>query len=382
MPDDLQQRIAALNRATLDLPVRRSLDDPGAQVVAWRAEPVEGGFGHGYGIFRLHGEARSDGEILPWSLILKVVGPESGSLDPSAPDYWQREVLVYQSGLLEDLPEPLAAPRCFDVDEGPNHERWLWLEDVVETEPVWSLERYGLAARHLGHFNGRYLTGRPIPSVPWLSADALEDTLALADPGIEQLRELSENPLFVDLISPEDVERALALWAERRRCLASLDRLPQTLCHNDAFRRNLLAREDRQGRAETVAIDWSRLGPAPVGKEIGWLFRGLRFVVIDIDRIPELSALIFDGYLAGLRDAGWEGDRRLARFGYTATAALSSIADKATKWSRIAARVAALPAGVEPPRLLNPGGPVQAAAAQHHLLDLGEEALRLLEALT
>lgn len=30
----------------------------------------------------------------------------------------------------------------------------------------------------------------------------------------------------------------------------------------------------------------------------------------------------------------------------------------------------------------DPGGPAQAAAAQHHLLDLGEEALRLLDALT
>jgi len=32
--------------------------------------------------------------------------------------------------------------------------------------PDWPLERYGLAARHLGQFNGRYLTGTPLPQHP------------------------------------------------------------------------------------------------------------------------------------------------------------------------------------------------------------------------
>ncbi|HEX8919379.1 MAG TPA: hypothetical protein VF898_12805 [Chloroflexota bacterium] len=31
---------------------------------------------------------------------------------------------------------------------------------------------------------------------------------------------------------------------------------------------------------------------------------------------------IFEGYLRGLREAGWRGDRRLVRFGYAASAAL------------------------------------------------------------
>jgi hypothetical protein len=107
----------------------------------------------------------------------------------------------------------------------------------------------------------------------------------------------------------------------------------------------------------------------------------LRFVEVDVARIAELDAIIFAGYLDGLRDAGWQGDARLVRFGYAATAALiSGVADPATKLPRIARRVAALSPGEEPPRLLGPG-PAQHAALQRHLLGMGEEALALLNSL-
>ena len=94
-----------------------------------------------------------------------------------------------------------------------------------------------------------------------------------------------------------------------------------------------------------------------------------------------LDAIIFAGYLDGLRDAGWHGDARLARFGYAATAAfVSGVAGPAIKFPSIARRVAALPAGEEPPRLLGPGR-AQHAALRLHLLDLGEEARALIEGL-
>ena len=38
--------------------------------------------------------------------------------------------------------------------------------------------------------------------------------------------------------------------------------------------------------------------------------------------LPELDAAAFDGYVAGLRDAGWRGDPRLVRLGCDATMAL------------------------------------------------------------
>jgi hypothetical protein len=379
--DELRGHLDALDRATITPLVRHVLEDEGAEILNWRYQPVEGGFGHAYGVYRFQGQAQTGNETHEWSLILKATGPSAGSQEPTAWDYWKREALVYQSGLLDDLPGDLVAPRCVGAIEHPGQEFWLWLEDVVESEDVWPLERYGLAARHLGQFNGAYLVGKPVPSVPWLSSSQFRQRLTMAELGIAELPRLSQNPLFERLLPGDSLERSLNLWAERQRLLARRDKLPLTLCHHDAFRRNLIARDGPDGRPQTVAIDWSEMGPGRLGEEIASLLRGLRFVAIDVDRIPELDALIFAGYVDGLRDAGWQGDSRLARFGYAATAALSAIADRAIKWPRIAQRVAALPPGAEPPRLLNPGGREQAAAEYVHLIGLGEEARALLEPL-
>ncbi len=383
MIDEFEKRLKAVDQTTLTPLVRRALENESVEVIDWHNQPLEGGFGESYGIYRFQGKARSPDEILAWSLILKATGPAIGSQEPAAWNYWKREVLIYQSGLLDDLPGDLVAPRCFGVVEYPGQEFWLWLEDIAETGAgVWPLERYGLAARHLGQFNGAYLAGKSIPKVPWLSTGQFRQRLAMAEAGVLELPRLSQHPLFEGLLPGDSVERSLRLWAERKRFLAVLDRLPHSLCHRDAFRRNLIARRGQDGREQTVALDWAMAGTGVIGQEIGPLFAAsLRFVAVDIARLSNLDAIIFAGYLDGLRDAGWRGDARLARFGYAATAALSSIADRAIKWPRIARRVAALPAGAEPPRLLNPGGPAQATAKDLHLLSLGEEAYALIDSL-
>jgi len=383
MTSEFEKRLQAVDQATLTPLVRRLLENEGAEVLNWRYQPVEGGFGHAYGVYRFQGQAQAGGKRLDWSLILKATGPAAGSQEPGASNYWKREGLAYQSGLLDDLPGDLVAPRCIGLVEYPGQESWLWLEEAIEHgDQTWPLERYALAARHLGQFNGAYLAGKPIPNVPWLSAGHFRPRLALAEPGIAELPQLNQLPIFAGLLPGDSLARSLTVWAERQRLLALLDRLPRSLCHHDAFRRNLIARTGRDGRAQTVAIDWAEMGPGVIGTEIATLFAAsLTFTVIEIDRITELDGLIFAGYVAGLRDAGWQGDSRLARFGYAATAALKSIADRAIKWPNVARRAAALPPGAEPPRLLNPGGPAQATAKDLHLINLGEEAYTLIDAI-
>ena len=66
----------------------------------------------------------------PWSLVLKVLGPAAGPDDPTHIDYWKRELLLYSSGLLDDLPAGLCAPRCYGCDEPMDGVVWLWLEHV------------------------------------------------------------------------------------------------------------------------------------------------------------------------------------------------------------------------------------------------------------
>ncbi len=378
-----EQAQLTVNPVILQPAIQQALADETATVLNWLVQVLDGGFS-GSTVQRWQGQAQTATGVQSWSLIRKVISPQTGSAQPTAWDYWQREALVYQSGVLADLPADLVAPRCFSITAQPGEEWWLWLEDMGATEDdEWPLERYGLAARHLGHFNGVYLTGRPLPPETWWGGPDLRQRLALAEPGIHELPHLRYHPLFAELLIGDRVERILHLWSERERLLTGLERLPQTLCHRDVFRRNLLARQGADGREQTVVLDWATTGPGALGEELVPLFATtLSFVAVPLERIAELDALIFAGYIAGLREAGWQGDERLVRFGFTALAALKAgVAGPATKIPQVARRAAALPPDAEPPRLLSPGGYPQAAARAHHLLTMGEEALQLLNAI-
>lgn len=372
-----------INTAILQPIVQRVLEDETTVVIDWSVQALDGGFS-GSTVQRWQGQAQTTNGVQPWSLICKVISPQTGSLEPTAWDYWQREALVYQAGVLTDLPVALVAPRCFAITEQPGETKWLWLEDMGRSEAdEWPLERYGLAAQHLGHFNGAYLTGRPLPSATWWRSADLRQRLAPAEASIDELPKLRHHPLFAELLAGDRVERTLQLWAERERLLTGLEQLPQTLCHRDAFRRNLLARRTPTGCDQTVVLDWGSAGLGVPGEELVPLFATtLSFVAVPIERIPELDALIFAGYLTGLREAGWQGDERLVRFGFTALAALKAgVADPAIKIPNVARRAAALPPDAEPPRLLSPGGYAQAAARAHYLLTMGKEALQLLDSI-
>lgn len=378
---DIPSGLDAFMLATI---LQLAFDDKPASVLTWAAQPLDGGFS-GSAVYRVQGQAQFAKQRASWSFILKILSPATGGQAPTDFDYWQREALLYQSGVLAELPPTLVAPHCFAVVEMDHNERWLWLEDMGPASEVeWPLQRYGLAARHLGQFNGAYLVGRPLPSPPWLRATDVGERLALAEPGIQELPQLRHNPAFAELLAEDRVERMLHLWHERAHLLAGLAHLPQTLCHRDAFRHNLLARHDASGRDQTVAFDWGMAGLGVLGEELVPLFAAtLSFVAVPLEQIPELDAVIFAGYVAGLRDAGWQGDERTARFGFTASAALKAgVADPAIRLPNVARRAAALPPDAEPLRLLSPGGYPQAVARAQHLLAMGEEALQLTDLLT
>lgn len=352
-------------------------------LAACSAQPLEGGFS-GSPLYRVQGQATTREGVKPWSLILKVIQPTTGSQEPWQRDYWKRELLVYQSGLLADLPGGLAAPRCWGITEQAADEFWLWLEDLgEEEETAWPLERYALAARHLGEWNGRYLGQHALPQQPWLSSTAdIQQRLALAEPGIAELPQLSRHPHLAKFLADGSLARILRLWAERQPLLTRLDQLPHTLCHRDAFRRNLRSRQGPEGQPQTVALDWAMIGIGILGEELVRLFAlTLLFFSVEIGRIAEMDALIFAGYMDGLRAAGWQGDARLVRFGFTALAALLiGVGDPAIKLPRWARHIASLPAGAEPPPLLGPSL-AHNLALQRHLLTLGDEAHTLLAAL-
>jgi len=142
-----EQRVGMVSQKTLMPLVRCALADETATVVDWSHQSLEGGFS-GSAVYRFQGQAQTADGIKPWSLILKVISPAAGWAAPADFDYWKREMLLYQSGLLADLPTDLVAPCCFDIIEYPGveypeEEVWLWLEDMGAAEDKeWALERF------------------------------------------------------------------------------------------------------------------------------------------------------------------------------------------------------------------------------------------------
>jgi hypothetical protein len=315
------QQSLTVNHSDLIGPVRRLLHSEAVTVDEWSCRRVHGGASiDGSGVYRVAGRGSDGGAPVSWSLILKVMGTAGDGLV----DLPQREKLIYQDGLLEELPGGVRTPRCLGISERPDGGDWIWLEELVDAiGPRWPLEHYGLVARQLGRFNGAYLAGRARPAMPWLSSGWLRGWTERAAPGIDALPGALEDPLVRRVYPAALAEGFLRLWAERERLFAVLDRLPQTFCHNDAFRRNLFAQRDADGQYTTALIDWSYAGTGALGTDLAPLVAAnLAFFEVAPEDAAELDRIAFAGYLDGLRDAGWDGDPRLVRFGYVAASSM------------------------------------------------------------
>jgi hypothetical protein len=318
----LSPHLALIDEATLTPLVQLALDRPASVVLTWTCETLHGGMGTGSAVYRFAGQARDQGETAPWSLILKVLWADPSRADPAHPEWWCREVEAYRSNTVESLPAGFSAPRCFAVVEQPGEGYWLWLEEVTDSVgSVWPLEHYGVVARLLGQFNGKYVTGTPLPQWPWLSQDWLRKTVELTAPALQKLHENRHHPLVRRWLNEAMQEETLALWQERERFLTLLDQLPQTLCHFDAFRRNLFTSSDSAGTTRLMAVDWTYTGQGALGVEINCLtVVGIAFFDVELAQAQALDEIVFAGYLAGLDDVGWRGDARQVRLAYTAAA--------------------------------------------------------------
>jgi hypothetical protein len=320
---DNESLLESFDETTLTPLLRRALQNDTVDVSTWGIRQVYGGAGFGAAggsaVHRVSGLAHDRGDTLDWSLILKVLYPPAALSDATDWDYWRREAHVFESGLLEDVPGGLSAPRCFGVHDQPNGQCWIWLEDLKDDiGSEWPLDHYCVVARHLGRFNGAYLTERPLPTYPWLSREWLRGAVADAAPAIDRLRHAADHPLLRRACPPRILDDFLARWDERKMVLSALDRLPHTLCHFDPFRRNLFARCGCDGRYDTVGIDWANTGIGALGWDIHILVAStLAWREIDVSRTRELDCIAFEGYLEGLKDAGWEGDPRQVRLGQT-----------------------------------------------------------------
>ncbi|HUM72085.1 MAG TPA: phosphotransferase [Chloroflexota bacterium] len=234
-------------------------------------------------------------------------------------NYWRRELLLYQSGLLETLPEGMAAPRCYGVAELPGNFALLWLEDVSDSYGnAWPLERYALTARHLGRLNGMYLSEHAAPTFPWFSRQRSRQWLTIIPP---PQTVPWEHPLVLVRYPRPEVNTFRQMLLEHEQFLSRLDLLPKTVCHGDTYPTNFMSRYLVDGQEQTVALDWALTGIEPLGDDLGQLVFGAHTNLPDARR-EDVTEMLFEQYTAGLRDSGCHVDSQLVRFGFATTAAL------------------------------------------------------------
>ncbi len=202
------------------------------------------------------------GPVRPWSKV--EYGVEADS--PSSWNCWRREADAYESGFLHDLPGRLRAPRCFASHEFEPGLVGLWLEDVDDVQAEWSMAHFTAAASNLGELGGAFLADRPVPDLPWLSRGWLRGYVGYNAPMIELLQRSADDPWIRRLFPPEDLRATVEVWDEREWCFEVLARLPQTLCHMDAFSRNLFRCSEPDGEHGTVANDCSPTGARRSGR--------------------------------------------------------------------------------------------------------------------
>ena len=326
MPQEMLLELQQLDPQIIANVARGSLNAENLELADWSVAPLrhEAVLETTGGLFRFRGHGWDGGYLRAWSAVLKLVRqPGDECLAPQELCYWRRELLAYQSGLLDALPGAVRAPRCFGILEQPPG-AWIWLEDIEEAVGQdWGLEQYQQAACRLGQLAGAYLTGAPVPQAPWLCSSLFREFYADGGWWSKFTNPASANnawqrPLVQAVYSKALQARVLRLWTEKRSYIAANERLPQVFCHNDAHRRNLMLRGD-----QLVAIDWAFCGPGRVGNDLGELVgTSLSYFAVDPARAADLETAVLAGYATGLREAGWTGDLQLARLGYLIALAL------------------------------------------------------------
>jgi hypothetical protein len=159
-----------------------------------------------------------------------------------------------------------------------------------------------------------------LPNYSWLSQNWLRQYVERSAPSLDLLEKSRNHPLVRRWLPNDVYEHVIRLWHDREEFLGALDRLPQTICHFDVHRRNLFARNLADGQKQTVLIDWAFVGHGPIGADLNPLvYASIVFFEVDISQVQSLEHQVFDGYIEGLLDVGWDGSLHQVQLGYAAS---------------------------------------------------------------
>jgi hypothetical protein len=298
----------------------------GRPVEAHTAEPIDAHLRlHSVtgGVYRVRAVDRS--------AVLKVVrhsasatpdGLWGADADAGARNYWKREWLAFDRGLLAGLPGRLRAPRTLLTSEHGEDECWIWMEDLTgRTGSALDDDDLRAVAHALGTTQGAYVAGAaPLPDDPWLSRDWLRGWVEVCGRSfvpalIEPEGAGWDDPRLAPLLDLRP--RAVALWERRDELLRIAQSAPPTLTHWDFWPANVFV-----DGADVIAIDWSQVGIGGLTHDLDQLTLDPVWMQVRPDAsLDALESAVFHGYLAGLREAGCDVAPEQVRRWYAATAA-------------------------------------------------------------
>ncbi|WP_096271470.1 oxidoreductase family protein [Paucisalibacillus globulus] len=312
----------------LHMCVKKILKKEDFLILNWRVNPIKSRTQNftTSGIYRLCGLARVEGADTTWSLIIKVVEQEAEEKNnPNHFNYWKREALVFKSGLLNELPKVIQTPDCYKIEVKSDTEIWLWMEEIKENNSrEFSLAEFFFIAKQMGLFHGTFASGKfPLPQEEWISRNWLKSWIdgcdLYAPRPSKYYPKITEPSKTIDTI----LKTYLDLRQNEKKYLNKLNNLPRVLSHQDLSKQNMYISNKSQ---RLILIDWQFLSISGLGEDIGRLF-GL---AISQDDIPitkawEYQEQLFNSYLNGLKQVGWNGNPLLVRYGFCVAVAFRSI---------------------------------------------------------
>jgi hypothetical protein len=315
MAETMLEKMQGVDLGILTEVVRKDQDSPSFEIGEWSVKQLsDQGAVNTDGLWLFSGKGSDDKGSRLWSVVLKT--PHAGDGNDQVPItdiwYWKRETLLAQSGLTSCLPGPVRAPRFYRTDEYSDS-AWLWMEHIKDEHPKkWSLKEFSFAAHQLGAWNGKYVTGTPLPNYPWLTRELYRSWQNGIDPEKDW-----QFPLHQKHITQKDQTRWERLWSEREDFFAVAEAQPQVFSHFDANRRNMLISKAGNGNNELVLIDWSMCGIGPLGADLSTLTnQSMLFLEWSPANWDQLETAAFAGYIQGLREVGWKGDVQAVRLSF------------------------------------------------------------------
>lgn len=225
-----------------------------------------------------------------------------GSAQPRHWNYWQRESLVYQNDLREQLRESgIRLPELLSSRDTADDKIELILEDVQGRSGVaLTLDDYALVCRSWGRAQAKLFT--TAWKTVWTSNRFLRDYSMSKPVNYQLLYDESAwlQPLIVDNWPNKLRDQLIALYENRNELYEIVESSMRVPSHLDFWPNNVIV--DKAGIV--VPIDWSFYGDGAVGEDISNFIPDAVFDgFVGPDTLPEMERFLFNAYLDGL-DAG------------------------------------------------------------------------------